>query len=63
MLTIALAQQFPGKLIRLHPDGTPADNVTLTVAGAESVSRACSIWQRSFCRKSFRGSSTVVRKT
>jgi hypothetical protein len=31
--TVALAQQFPGKLIRLQPDGTPADNVTVGVTG------------------------------
>lgn len=31
--TIALAQQFPGKLIRLQADGTPADNVTVGVTG------------------------------
>jgi len=31
--TIALAQQFPGKLIRLRPDGTPADNVMIGTTG------------------------------
>jgi hypothetical protein len=31
--TLALAQQFPGKLIRLQPDGTPAANVTVGVTG------------------------------
>lgn len=32
--TLALAQQFPGKLICLHPDGTPAGNVTLGATGS-----------------------------
>lgn len=31
--TLALAQQFPGKLIRLHLDGTPADNVMIGTTG------------------------------